>query len=171
MLSTHHSTSLREKPRRLVNSVVRYLLMPRKIISTLLVPIFLLLTSVTQAAEPQIEYSQDIAQKLSHLATVLLPPKPIGGDVGSEIALLVELNKNGTLNTITIANPEVNQELAIAAQRLIRMAGPYSYIPSPIADKFPIIRLSVTVLLNDSHAITIKEVRVVGGYKVVYVKF
>src|SRR3989338_3944223 len=128
--------------------------MPRIIQSTLLTLILLLLTSVVQAADPLVEYSQNIAQKLSRLATVLLPPKPIDGDVGSEITLLVDLNKNGTLNDITIAKPEVNPELAMAGQRLIRMAGPYTNIPPPTVNEFPIIRLSVTVLLNDRPTIT-----------------
>jgi outer membrane biosynthesis protein TonB len=122
-----------------------------------------------QADELLANYAVNIEKKLSRIAQIIPPQQPIVGAVGAEQIIFVELDKNGSVLNIRIAGPVANSELKNAALRLIQLAAPFSIIPSPTVNEFLIIRLSVSVLLNDSRAISIKEVRAVGGYK--YVEF
>lgn len=134
---------------------------------TLLLLCSLLFSPFLQAGELPDNYAERIQDKLSRIAKLNPPREPIGGEVGTEHVIFFEIDENGSVNSASVAGIPGNLALARAAQRLILIAAPYSVIPTPTRSKFTIIRLSVTIAINDSRSFDVKEVRAVGGYKFV----
>lgn len=134
-----------------------------KLQSILFILFALLFPSLLHAGELPESYVENIEKKLSHLAQHIHPRQPIVGEIGTEQAILVELDKTGSVISTNILGTTTNLELANEAQRLIRMVAPYAPIPLSIANDFAIIRLSVTVSINDNRAISIKEVRAISA--------
>lgn len=136
--------------------------MPIKLQSISFILFALLFSSPLQAGELE-SYIDNVEKKLSRLAQHIHPRQPIVGEVGTEQDILVELDKTGSVISTNILGTTINLELTNEAQRLIRMVAPYAPIPLSIANNFAIIRLSVTVSINDNRAISIKKVRAISA--------
>lgn len=133
--------------------------------------VFVLVTfsSLAYAEEGLPNYVDSIEKKLSQLAGFFTTTKSFVGNAGVEQILVLNVASNGRVTSVVAQDPIVDKAFAAEAKKLIWMSEPFSSLPTPLSNDFPMVKLHITFVLSSQPGLYVKHIEVKGGYK--YVDF
>ena len=85
----------------------------------------------TTREEPYLSYMQAWAKRVEQVGTANFPAAARTGKSDNDVILSVALNRDGSILRITIVKSSGSHALDQAADRIVRMAGPFPPIPQP----------------------------------------
>lgn len=138
-------------------------------IRKLIICVLAIFSSLAHAEHGLPDYIDSIEKKLSHLAGFFTTTKSFVGEAGAEQTLVLNVASNGQVTSVAAQEPIIDKAFAAEAKKLILLSQPFSSLPVPLSNDFPMIKLHITFVLSSQPGLYVKHIEVKGGYK--YVDF